>query len=84
MALWGVGWMLRDGWWSLCQGKTPLAWGAAWYVIAEVAALAAYVPLAWDRYFLPLVPAASLAVVYGVMASLSWLGRRLILEPPQT
>jgi hypothetical protein len=50
---------------------------------AVVGAVVTTVPLAWDRYFLSLVPAGSLAAVYAVVRSLAWLGGHFVLEPPK-
>ena len=79
----GFLWLLRDGGSELASGRPPLHWGVALYMAVVVAAVTVTVPLAWDRYFLPLVPAGCLAAVYGVVRSIAWLGSRFVLEPPK-
>lgn len=82
LTLWGLACMLRDGWRAWRSDRAPVVWGAALYVTANLASVPLYIPLAWDRYFLPVVSASALAIAYGVAALLCWFGGLFVLQPP--
>jgi 4-amino-4-deoxy-L-arabinose transferase-like glycosyltransferase len=60
----GLVWSILLGRRQLASGEPPAAWALALWACLTLAAVAAYLPLAWDRYELPIqAPAALLAAL---------------------
>ncbi len=71
----GVFWAFARGWRQHRRGEPPTAW--ALLIQAGVAALVvtAYLPLAWDRYYLSLQPASALLAAGAIVAAFDRLAR---------
>lgn len=69
------GWinMILQGKRVVQQGKCPVIWGGALYVAMVLVSLCLYLPWSWDRYFLPLVPATALSMVYATRTLVRWM-----------
>ncbi len=78
--LWGVWWSGRVGWQEFRAGRPPLAWCLLLYTTAALATIA-LIPLNWNRYYLPIQPAASLVVPFGILCSFGSIAARLTLKP---
>jgi hypothetical protein len=80
----GVAWAWRRGRWQEATDEPPTARAVLIQFAVAVAVVTAYVPMAWDRYMLPIqAPSALLAAGAGV-ALASWLAapaRRLLRRP---
>jgi 4-amino-4-deoxy-L-arabinose transferase-like glycosyltransferase len=64
---------VRRGRVQLRGGSPPTAWAVAVWAAVAVAAVTAYLPLAWDRYLLPIQAPAALLAAQGFVAGGSWL-----------
>ena len=67
--------MILEGKRVIQQGKYPVIWGGALYVAMVLLSLCMYLPWSWDRYFLPLVPATALTMVYATVTLVRWMSR---------
>ena len=60
----GLGWSLLLGGRQLGAGQPPAAWALALWACLALTVVTAYLPMAWDRYQLPIqAPAALLAAI---------------------
>jgi len=81
VCLFGAWHAFKVGWDHLKGGLSPDAWILLVYAGIVTATVVLLIPLNWDRYYLPIQPAACLLGGYAVLGALKWLGRRLILPP---
>jgi len=86
-------WVVTGFWFALARGRAQLLAGqppTAWAVVVQagisLVIVTAFIPLAWDRYFLSIQPsmalAGAIAVVLGFDRVRPWLGRRFATETP--
>ena len=75
----GLGFALRRGWIQLRSGVPPASWAVVVEAGVALAVVTAFIPLAWDRYFLSIQPGSALlgafTAVEGFDLVRSWLGR---------
>jgi hypothetical protein len=65
----GAGWALVWGRRQLAAGQPPTAWALLLAAAIVLAVVTAYLPLAWDRYFLPLQSGAALLAAGAIVAA---------------
>jgi len=79
MGLAGLGYALVVGRLQVREGRAPTAWAAATWAVVALAVVTLYLPMAWDRYQLPIqAPFALLAssALFGI-----WDAIRLLAAP---
>jgi hypothetical protein len=67
----GVGliWGLAAGWRQHRSDEPPTAWAVAVHALVALATVTAFIPLAWDRYYLPIQPGAALLAAGATVAA---------------
>jgi 4-amino-4-deoxy-L-arabinose transferase-like glycosyltransferase len=73
--------MLVRGWSQNLAGEPPTAWAIAVQAIVVLGAVTAYIPLAWDRYFLSLQPVSALLVAGVIEAAADRLAAQFRRRP---
>ena len=73
----GAAWAWSHGRRQLGRGEPPTAWAILVEAAVALAAVTAYLPLAWDRYYLPLQPGSALLAAGAVVAG----AERLLAGP---
>jgi hypothetical protein len=75
----GVAWAVARGRRQVHEGRPPTAWGVLLYAAIAWACVTLYLPLAWDRYLLPIQPPAALLAAAAAVSSfdhvVGWLTR---------
>ncbi len=61
---------IRKGWRQMRLGEPPTAWSVAVQAGVAYAVVTAFIPLAWDRYFLSIQPGSALLAAFAVIESL--------------
>ncbi len=62
LVLLGAGWAVVGGMRSIRRGEPPVAWAVLGYFAVTLATVSAFLPLAWDRYLLPIQAPSALLV----------------------
>ena len=65
----GVPWWLSRGKRQVASGEPPTAWAILVKSFAALAVVTAYLPLAWDRYFLSIQPGSALLAAGATVAA---------------
>ena len=73
----GAAWAVARGRNQRRAGEPPTAWAVGIYALAALAAVAAFLPLAWDRYYLDLQPGAALLAAGAAVAVVDLVARRV-------
>ena len=75
----------RRGWMQLRAGEPPAAWAVAVQAGLATTVVTAFIPLAWDRYFLSIQPGFALLGAFAVVGAWdlarSAFGRPTVTEP---
>ena len=74
---WGAFWAALRGRGQYRSGRPPTAWAALVLFLVALVTVTAYLPLAWDRYYLSIQPGAVLLAAGVAIASADRIGRRL-------
>jgi 4-amino-4-deoxy-L-arabinose transferase-like glycosyltransferase len=82
----GVLWAWEKGRRQLGDGEPPTAWALLVQAAVTLTVVTAFLPLAWDRYYLSLQPGAALLAAGAVVAAVDalarrWSGHRKAAEP---
>lgn len=72
---------LRTGWTSLRSGRAPSAWAIVAYTAAVLALVIGFIPLNWDRYYLPIQPCAAVLAANALVGAVVWGWSQLVLAP---
>ena len=76
---------VRRGWIQRRDHKPPVAWAVAVEAIVASAVVTAFIPLAWDRYFLSIQPGFALLGAFAIVETFdqarSVVGRKATTEP---
>ena len=72
----GLVWGLAAGRGQTRDGRPPTAWAVSLYALVALASVTAFIPLAWDRYFLSIQPGAALLAAGGAVAAWEEMVRR--------
>jgi 4-amino-4-deoxy-L-arabinose transferase-like glycosyltransferase len=77
----GVVWAAGRGRAQARAGDPPTAWAVLIHFAVALGVVTAYLPLAWDRYFLPLQAPSALLASGAAVALLDGLARALVRRP---
>jgi len=81
----GAAWAAARGGSQRRAGEPPTAWAVGVYALAALAAVTAFIPLAWDRYLMDLQPGAALLAAGAAVAGFDRLaGSRKPGPEPQS
>jgi 4-amino-4-deoxy-L-arabinose transferase-like glycosyltransferase len=73
----GFVWALVHGRRQYLSGEPPTAWAIALQAVVAAAVVVAYLPMAWDRYLLPLQAGSALLAAAVAVAAVDRLGRAM-------
>jgi hypothetical protein len=76
----GLAWAAARGRVQLRDREPPTAWALIVHAAIAWATVAAFIPLAWDRYVLPVVPAATLLGASALVAAVDRIARHRRLQ----
>jgi hypothetical protein len=79
----GAVWAWRRGRAQRLAGEPPTAWAVLVHFVVALAVVTAYIPMAWDRYYLPLQAPATLLAAGAMVGAAGWVGRALRPEVPE-
>lgn len=77
---------LTRGWTQIRSGEVPAAWAVTIQAVVALAVVTAFIPLAWDRYYLSIQPALALVGGFAVVEAIDLVrpflaGRQAGSEP---